>query len=136
EGVRPHPPRDIPAEVDSIRGVVVPVDAEIDPALRVLLLGLRERGERARCERPYIALIVAGHTIEFVGYEGEGDTVRAIESSKDLEHSAAKRRMARRIGRERRREVECTEIVALRTERRPARVRDRQDIAIALDLAD
>ena len=62
------------------RGLIKgPVHTEIDAALAVFFLGLRERREAAREARAHTAGIVAGHAVELVRYEGEGDVVGLVE---------------------------------------------------------
>ena len=58
EGVVEHVVGDAAALGDALGLVERPVDAEVDAALAVLLLGLRERGEAAREERPHVAVVV------------------------------------------------------------------------------
>src|SRR5262245_20007391 len=43
-----------------------PVNTEIDAALAVFCLSLREQREAARAARAHVALIVAGHAVELV----------------------------------------------------------------------
>ena len=105
EGVAEHVVGDAPALGDALGLVERPVDAEVDAALAVLLLGLRERAEAAREQRPHVALVVERHAVELVGHEGERDVVGAVEVAQRLEQRAAEAGVARGIGREGRREV-------------------------------
>src|SRR6267378_3274857 len=56
---------------DSLGLVEQPVDAEIDAALTVFLLRLREGGEAAFHDRPYVAGVITRHAVEFVRDEGK-----------------------------------------------------------------
>ena len=70
---------------DAPRAVEVPVDTEVDAAAAVFDLGLRQRRERARRQRPHLARVVARDAVELVGDEREGDGVGAIEPAQRLE---------------------------------------------------
>src|SRR5262245_6994919 len=77
-----------------------PMDTEVDAALAVFLLGLRQRFEATREKRAHVPIVVFRYAVELVGDEGEGDVVRAIESSQDLEERSAEAGMSGRVGRE------------------------------------
>jgi hypothetical protein len=78
------------------------MDAEVDAALAVFFLRLREGGETPRDKRAHIPLIVFRHTVEFVRDEGEWDAVGSIVVTQHLEERPAERGMAGGIGRKRR----------------------------------
>src|SRR5262245_5611749 len=75
EGVRPDVVRDAASLADALDLVERPMDAEVDAALAVLLLGLRERTEAARQQRPHLPVVAHGHAVELVGRERERDVV-------------------------------------------------------------
>jgi len=104
-----------------------PVDAEINPALTILLLGLGERREAAREARAHASLVVPRHPVKLIRHEAEGDAVGAVEAAQDLEDRASERGVPGGVGRERRREVHAAAIAGLRAERRPARITRRPD---------
>lgn len=84
-----HPVR-YPAPLrDPLRLVEGPVDAQVDPALPVLLFRLREGREGPRHHRPRDPLAVERLSVELVGNEREGNVVTAIETPQDLEEGAA-----------------------------------------------
>src|SRR5438046_7735526 len=120
-----------PAQDDAFRLVEFPVDAEIDAALAVLLLRLRERRETARDQRSYVAFAVPRNSVEFVRNKSKGDVVGAIEPAQRLEQGGAKTGVPGRIGWEGGRKVWSREVAAGSTQRRPARVSDRVGIGIA-----
>jgi hypothetical protein len=68
-----------------------PVHPEIDAALAIFFLGLRQRREAARQARAHVALIVAGHAVELVRDKGEGDVVSLVEVAQSLEEGAPAR---------------------------------------------
>src|ERR1700687_166143 len=103
---------------DAFALIEAPVDTEIDPALPVLFLGLRQRSEPPRHQWADISFAVEGHAIELVGHEGEGNTVARVKSTQDLEQRAAESRVTRRIGGEWRGEVGSCEVAGGRAQRR------------------
>ena len=94
------------------------MDSEIDAALTVLFLSLRQTGKGTRQQRPGIALVVTRLAIQLVGRERERDAVGAIEVAQRLEERAAEDRMTRRVGGERRREVWALQVARRSAERR------------------
>src|SRR6185369_17371480 len=58
-----------------------PVNPQIDPALSVLLLGLRQGLEMPRRQRPDDSLPVEGHAVELVGNESEANIVSTVEAA-------------------------------------------------------
>src|SRR6186997_483006 len=79
EGVREHVVGHLPAVRDARGLVEAPVDAEIDPALAVLLFGRGERRERAWRVRAYVAVVVSRDAVELVRDERERNRVGAID---------------------------------------------------------
>src|SRR4051812_40549061 len=77
------------ARAEAFVAVEGPVDAEVDPALGILELGLREAVEGARHDGPDLAVGAPGDAIELVGGEGKGDVVAAVEPGEDLERGGA-----------------------------------------------
>ena len=73
------------------RGLIKgPMHPEIDAALAVFFLGLRERREAAREARAHAAPIVAGDAVELVRDKGEGDVVGLIKVAQGLEEGPPK----------------------------------------------
>src|SRR5262249_31124566 len=93
------------ARADALDRVEVPVNAQVDPALGVFDLGLGQAVKRSRHNGPNPSVGAPGGTVELVRSEGESNIVLAVEATKDLERGAAKGGVARRVGREGRREV-------------------------------
>src|SRR5882724_187100 len=122
EGVLKHVIRHASAQGDAVRLVERPVDAEVDPALAVLLLGLGQRREAARKQWPHEALVVLCHAVELVRHEGECDAVGPVEPTQGLEEGAAESGMAGRIGWKGRREVGPVEIAGRRAQRHEGRI--------------
>jgi hypothetical protein len=89
---------DAPALGDALGLVEAPVDAEVDAALAVFLLSLRERVEGAQDERAHRAVVGAGDAVVFIRDEGETDTIGAVKTPQRLEERAAKARVARWVG--------------------------------------
>ena len=88
-GTRVH---DVAALLDPLlaRG---PVDAEVDPALTVLVLGLREAGEAARLQLSRtLPLIVDGDAVELVRSECRERDVVGAEDAARLSGAPPKRR--------------------------------------------
>src|SRR2546430_12456473 len=85
-----------PAQGDALCLVEFPVDAEIDPALAVLFLSLRERREAAREERANVAVIAARGSVKLIRHKGESDFVGPVKSAQGLEESAAESGVTRR----------------------------------------
>ena len=106
EGICEYIVRDAITLSDPLRLVERPVDAEIDAALAVLLLGLRQAtrscaaAAAGRC--PSLSRVTPLNSSDD---EREGDVVGAVEVAQRLEQRAAEAGVARRIGGERRREV-------------------------------
>src|SRR5262249_32194827 len=98
--------------------VELPVDAEVDPALAVLLFGLRERREPPRQERPQHAVAAARDAVQLVRHEGEGNVVGLVKVAERFEECPAEARVSGRISRKRRREVAAVLVAGGRTERR------------------
>jgi len=73
--------------------VEAPVNAEIDPALAVFFLGLRQRFETPRRQRPDVSVIVERHAVELVGDERERNRVRAEEVTQALEELSSECRV-------------------------------------------
>ena len=117
ERVREYVIRDLSTLGDATGRVERPVDAEVDAALAVLLLGLREVCEAARRERPDVPVVARRLAVELVGRERERDVVGPEDMAQHLEERAAERRVARGVGRERRREVRSLEVAGRRAER-------------------
>src|SRR5687767_13919801 len=88
------------------RGLVEgPVNAEIDAALAVFLRRLAEAGKRSALERAGVSVDILVHAVELIGNKREGDVIGAIEVLERTEDRSAERRVAGRVGGERRREV-------------------------------
>ena len=83
-----------PALGDSLPLVECPVDAEVNSALAVLFLRLRERRETARQERADASVVAHRDPVKLVRHERERDVVGSIEFAQGLEDSAAKARVA------------------------------------------
>ena len=66
---------------NALRLIERPMDAEVNPALAILFLGLRERREVARHVRANIAVVVLGDSVEFIRYKHERDVIGAEESA-------------------------------------------------------
>src|SRR5690606_9555333 len=98
-----------------------PVDAEIDPALSVLLLRFREGMEVANDVRADVPLIVPCDAVELIRDEVEGDGVGSVVLAQELEERAAHSAVTRGIGRERRREVRSAGVAGRSAERSPVR---------------
>src|SRR5262245_22007395 len=101
---------DASALQDSLNLVEAPVDTEVNAALAVFFLGLRQRCEGARNQRPDIALIVGRDTIQFVGDEGERNVIGAEVISQRLEQRTAESRVAGGVGREGWREIRAGQV--------------------------
>ena len=84
--------------LDPLGRVERPMDAEVDAALTVFFLCLREGGKTPRAKRAHIPLIVFRHTVEFVRDEGEWDAVGSIVVTQHLEERPTKPSMAGGIG--------------------------------------
>src|SRR5437867_13314281 len=121
ERVVEHVISHLSAESNTRRLVERPVDAQVNSALAVFFFCLRERRETARKERTHVAIVISRDSVQFVGYEGEGDVVRFIKSAQRLEESASEAGVTGGIGRERRRKVWSGEVAGRRTQRRPGR---------------
>jgi hypothetical protein len=91
--------------VDPVFLVEGPVDAEVDPALAVLLLGVRERSEGPRDHRPHHPSAPFVIPLNSSEVKLKRDLVGAVEPPQDLEHRSTEAGVTGRIGRERRREV-------------------------------
>ena len=105
EGVIEHVIGHAATKGDSLRLVEGPVNAEINSALTVLLLGLRQSRKTARPIGPEISIVVAGLPIELVGNEREGDVIGAIKAAHHLEERPSEPGMTGRIGGERRSKI-------------------------------
>src|ERR1700681_3627175 len=116
---------------DTFALVEGPVNAEIDPALAILFLGLRQRLELPRHQRSHVSFAVERHTVEFVGDKREGNVVAEVEAAQNLEQRAAESSVTRRISGKRRREVWTGQIAGRRAQRPEAWISDRRWIAIA-----
>src|SRR5262245_17538091 len=112
EGVVEYVVRDLPSLSNAFALVEGPVDPEVDAALAVLLLGLRQRAEDAWDQRAHVAVRVARHAVPLVRHEHERDVVAAVEAPQGLEERAAEARVSRWVGREGRREVDAARDVA------------------------
>ena len=66
---------------DSLRFVKGPVNAEINSALTVLFLGLRQSRKAARPKGSDMSIVIAGLPIELIGNENERDVVGAVEAA-------------------------------------------------------
>src|SRR5262249_26208589 len=77
KGVLEDVVRDAAAHADALRLVENPVDAQVDPALSVFILSLRERREAPRQKRPHVAIVILGDPVELIGHKGESDMVGA-----------------------------------------------------------
>ena len=86
------------------------MNAKINSALTVLLLGLRQIRKTARPIRPDVSVVVLGLPVELVGNERERDVIGAVKPPHDLEERASKSGVTRGISRKRRREVRAGEI--------------------------
>jgi hypothetical protein len=116
---------------DSLGLIKGPVDSEINPALAIFFLGLRQRRETARLIRTDVSVVIASLTIELVGNECECDAIGTVESPHYLEDCSSESSMAGRISGERRREIRAIEIAGGRTQRAKAGIAMRIGIAIA-----
>src|SRR5581483_5391377 len=125
-----HVIADAPPLGDTLGFIERPMNAEIDAALAVLLLRLRERREVARHQRTYLALVVPRHAVQLIRNESEDDVVGAIEAPQNLEKRAAETGMSRRIRGKRWREVRSIEITGRRAERCKVRIAHRVRIAV------
>src|SRR5882762_3851388 len=103
---------------DPLRLVEGPVDPEIDAALAVLFLGVRQRREAARHERADVALVVDRLAVELIRDEREGDAVGLVEVAQDLEEGAAEAGVAGGVRGEGWREVRSGEVAGRRAQRR------------------
>src|SRR4029077_9654724 len=119
-----------PALRDPLRLVEVPVDAEIDPALAVLLLGLRQRDEAARDQRADVPVVVERDAVPLVGDERERDGVGAVEAAEGLEECSAEPGMAGGVGGERRGEIRPGQVVSGRAQRREGRIAHGSRVAV------
>src|SRR5262245_4658301 len=117
EGVPKHLVGDASALSDALRLVERPVNAEIDPALAVFLLGLGQRREAARKEWSDDSLVVFGLAVELIRDERERDAIGPVERPQDLEEAAAESSMTGRICGKRGREVGPVEIARRGPER-------------------
>ena len=97
--------RDLSSLGDASRFVERPMNTEIDSALAVFFLGLRERREGPGEEGTDIAVCVSGNPVEFVGYERKANVVGSVKVSQSLEQSAAKPSVTGRISGERGRKI-------------------------------
>src|SRR4029453_14304768 len=79
EGPPEHVVGDAPALGDAQGLVVGPVDAQVDAALAVFLLGLGQRGKPPRDEQAPVALVVEGLAVELVGHERERDAIGPVD---------------------------------------------------------
>src|SRR5256714_11851188 len=115
---------------DTFAFVESPMNAEIDPALAILFLGLRQRSKLPRHQWSHVSLSVERHAVEFVGDKGEGNVVAEVEAAQNLEQRAAESSVTRRIGGERRREVWPGQIASRSAQRPEAWISDRRGVAI------
>ncbi len=122
----------LPPLEDALGLVEAPVDAQINAALAVLILGLGKGLKTARHVRSDVALIVLGNTVELIGDEGEGDVVGAIEAPQRLEHGPAETGMARGIRRKGRGEVRPVQVAGRGAQRGESRVALGRRVAVAL----
>src|SRR5882724_93309 len=132
EGLSEHVVGHAPALGDALRLVEHPVDSQVDAALAVLFLGLRERREATRYERARVALVVERLAVELVRHEREANAVGPVEVAQDLEERPAEARMAGGVGRERWGEVGSVEVARGRAERRVRGIGCRPRIAVGL----
>ena len=107
------------------------MDAEINAALAVLVLGFGKRREAARQERAYVAIAAPSHSVELVRHEGKCDVVSSVKPAQNLEDGSAETGVAGRIGREWRGKVRSREVAGRGAEWRPGWVPDSRWIAIA-----
>src|SRR5438874_13478977 len=70
---------------DSFIPVPRPVNTEIDPALTVFFLCLRQRVEAARDNRPDIAAVITGDTVKLIGRERECDIIATVKLAQSFE---------------------------------------------------
>jgi hypothetical protein len=63
-----------------------------------------------------MSLIVFGHPVELIGYEGKTNAIGSIEVPQRLEQRASETSMTRRVCRERRSEIRPGEIACRRAE--------------------
>src|SRR6185295_17992001 len=89
KGVAHHVARDPAALRNPLSLVERPMNAEIDSALAILLLRLRERGEMPRLQRPHITIRSARHAVELVRDKRERDVIAAVEPAEHLEQGTA-----------------------------------------------
>src|SRR5262245_36116573 len=89
---------DTSPEGDAFGLVVSPVDTQIDSALTVLLLGLRQILKTARHQRSNHSVIACSNTVELIRHESERNVVGAVEVSKNLKQRASESGVPRRIG--------------------------------------
>src|SRR5262245_2549344 len=112
-------------------GIERPVNTEVNAALRILLLCLRQRGESPLDQRPNISRIVTRYTVEFIRDKGKRNPIGSIEIPQHLEERASKAGMPRRIGRKRRGKVRSHKITGRCTERQIGDISYRRGIAVA-----
>src|SRR4249919_2252922 len=74
---------------DALGFVERPVDTEIDAALPVFFLRLRQGGEATLHFRPHLSIVALIHTVEFVRDEGEWDAVGSIVVAQHLKERPA-----------------------------------------------
>src|SRR5205823_11377477 len=74
-----------------------PVDTEINSALPVFFLSLREVGKSTRPIWAHVSTIVTRDAVEFVRDKRKRDIVRAVEPAQGLKKSTAKSAMTRWI---------------------------------------
>src|SRR5262249_40015098 len=94
---------------DALRLVEVPVNAQVNPALPVLLLRLSQRGKAARLKRAHVPVVIIGDAIELVGNQCKRDCIGTEKVAKRFEQRAAESSMPGRIRRKRRREIGALE---------------------------
>ncbi len=100
-----HIVADLPPDGHAVVDIESEVDAKINPAHPIVLLRLGQRRKATRPTGAHVAVVVPGDTVQFIRDEGKCDLVGSIKATQAFEDRAAQDCMARRIARERRREV-------------------------------
>src|SRR5215471_20988735 len=98
------------------------MNTEINTALAILVLGLRQSRKTARPIRPNISIVIVRLPVEFVRNDRERDVIGAVKPAHDLEDRPSESGMTGRISGERRREVGASQIARRRSQRREVRI--------------
>src|SRR5262245_41108926 len=100
------------------------MDPQVNAALAVFERRVAEVMERARHDRPNLAIGAPRYAIKLIRNKGKGDVVGAVEPFQDSEHGGAKRGVPGGIGWEVRREIHLARagVAGLRSQGCPVRV--------------